>query len=115
MDMNFLSFLLLTIISAVVTLTYHDILRYRFLEGMAARVGKLIVGWFGAWLGSLAFGNWLWRVENVYVVPAVLGAVAAIHLNALMWRGLARLAQMRPSIAADTKEEIRPRKPVIAA
>jgi len=115
MDMSYLSFLVLLIISALVAIAYHDILRYRFLDGMEARVGKLIVGWFGAWFGSLAFGNWLWKIENVYLVPALLGAVAAIHLSALMWKGLARLAQMRPPIVANTKEEIRPSKPAVAA
>jgi len=115
MDMNFPSFLVLAIISAIVTVTYHDILRYRFLDGVDARIGKLIVGWFGAWLGSLTFGSWLWRFDNVYLVPALLGAIAAIHLSALMWKGLAKLAQMRPIVVAETKEELRPRKPAVAA
>ncbi len=114
MDLSFLSFLVLTLISAVVAVAYHDIFRYRFLEGTDARVGKVIVGWFGAWLGSPVFGNWFWKVENVYIVPAILGAVVAIHLSVLMWKALAKLAQLRPPVAGGAKEEIRPKIPMAA-
>jgi len=114
LDMSFLSFLVLTVIGAVVAIVYHDIFRYRFLAGMDARLGKLIMGWFGAWLGSPIFGNWLWKVENVYVVPAILGALTAVHLSVLMWKALAKLAQMRPAVAAGAKEEIRPKMPIAA-
>jgi len=105
--MSFLSFLVLTVIGAVAAVAYHDIFRLRFLEGTDARFGKLIVGWFGAWLGSPIFGNWLWKVEDVHIVPAILGALASIHLSVLMWKGLAKLSQMR-LVAASSTEEIRP-------
>jgi len=94
------------IIGAVVAIAYHDVFRYRFLEGSDARYGKLIVGWLGAWLGSPVFGHWFWKVENVYVVPAILGAVAAIHLSVLTWKAAARVAEMRPLVVGG-KEEIR--------
>ena len=52
LGMTLLSFLVLTVIAAVVAVAYHNVIRYRFLEGNDALFGKLIVGWLGAWLGS---------------------------------------------------------------
>ena len=115
LGMTFLSFLVLTVIGAVVAVAYHNVIRYRFLEGIDALFGKLIVGWLGAWLGSPVFGHWFWKIENVYVVPAILGAIAAVQLIVLTGKALAKLASMRPVVIEERKEEIRPARPVIAA
>jgi uncharacterized membrane protein YeaQ/YmgE (transglycosylase-associated protein family) len=114
LGMSFLSFLVLTVIGAVVASVYHYAFRYRFLEGMDALFGKLIVGWFGAWLGSPVLGYWFWKVENVYIVPALLGAMAAIHLNVLAWKAMAKLVSSRPAAIAEVKE-MGPAKTAIAA
>lgn len=113
LGMSFLSFLVVIVIGAVAAIAYHDVFQYRFLEGSDARFGKLIVGWLGAWLGSPVFGHWFWKVENVYVVPAILGAVAAIHLSVLVWKASARVAEMRP-VVVERKEEIRTKAPMAA-
>jgi uncharacterized membrane protein YeaQ/YmgE (transglycosylase-associated protein family) len=115
LGMSLLSFLILALVGAVVAVVYHNVARYRLLEGNDALFGKLIVGWFGAWLGSPVFGHWLWKVENVYIVPAVLGAIAAIHLTVLTGKALAKLVSMRPVTTEERKTEIRPGKPAIAA
>ena len=116
LGMSLLSFLVLTLIGAVVAAVYHYVIRYRFLEGNDAAVGKLIVGWVGAWLGSPILGHWLWKVENLYIVPAILGAIAAIHLVVLTGKALATLASMRPAVTEEKKkEDIRPGKPAVAA
>jgi uncharacterized membrane protein YeaQ/YmgE (transglycosylase-associated protein family) len=115
LGMSLLSFLILTFIGAVVAAAYHYVIRYRFLESNDAVVGKLIVGWFGAWLGSPVLGHWLWKVENVYIVPALLGAIVTIHLTVLTGKALAKLASMRPAVTEEKKEEIRPAKPAVAA
>ena len=115
LGMSLLSFLILTLIGAVVAVAYHYVIRDRFLEGNDAVFGKLIVGWFGAWLGSPVFGHWLWKIENVYVVPAILGAIASVELTVLMRKTLAKLASMRPAVTEERKEEIRPGKPAAAA
>ncbi len=114
LGMSLLSFLVLTLIGAVIAVAYHNVLRYRFLDGNDALIGKWIVGWFGAWLASPVFGHWLWKVENVYIVPAILGAIAAIHLTVLAGKALAKLASMRPAIVEEKKEEIRVGKPAAA-
>lgn len=115
LGMSLLSFLILTFIGAVVAATHHYVIRYRFLEGNDALFGKLIMGWFGAWIGSPVFGHWLWKIENVYVVPAILGAIAAVQLIVLMGRALAKVASMRPAVMEQKKEDIRPAKPTVAA
>jgi len=114
LGMSLLSFLILTLIGAVVAGAYQYVMRYRFLEGNEAFFGKVIVGWFGAWLGSPVLGHWLWKIENVYIVPAVLVAMAAVHLTILTWKALAKLASMRLAVMEEKKEEIRPGKPVAA-
>jgi uncharacterized membrane protein YeaQ/YmgE (transglycosylase-associated protein family) len=115
LGMNFLSFLILTFIGAVVAAAYHYVFQYRFLEGNDAVIGKLIIGWFGAWLGTPVLGHWLWKVENVYIVPALLGAIAIIHLTILTTKGLAKLASMRPAVTVEKREELRPAKTAVAA
>jgi uncharacterized membrane protein YeaQ/YmgE (transglycosylase-associated protein family) len=115
LGMSFLSFLILTFIGAVVAATYHYVIRYRFLEGNDAVIGKLIIGWLGAWLGSPVLGHWLWKVENVYIVPALLGAIATIHLTILTAKALAKFASMRPAVTEEKIEEIRRAKPAVAA
>jgi uncharacterized membrane protein YeaQ/YmgE (transglycosylase-associated protein family) len=114
LGMSLLSFVVLTLIGAVVAVVYHHVIRYRFLEGNDAVFGKLIVGWIGAWLGSPVFGHWLWKIENVYIVPAILGAIAAIHMFVLTGKALAKVAGMRPAAMEQKKEEFRPAKPVAA-
>jgi uncharacterized membrane protein YeaQ/YmgE (transglycosylase-associated protein family) len=115
LGMSLLSFLILTFIGALVAATYHYVIRYRFLESNDALVGKLIIGWLGAWLGPPVLGHWLWKVENVYIVPAIVGAIAAIQLTILTGKVLAKLAIMRPAVTEEKKEEIRPAKPAVAA
>jgi uncharacterized membrane protein YeaQ/YmgE (transglycosylase-associated protein family) len=115
LGMSLLSFLVLTLIGAVVAVACHNVIRYRFLEGNDALFGKLIVGWFGAWIGSPVLGHWLWKVENVYVVPAILGAIVTVHLTVLTGKALAKIASMRPAVTEEKKEETRPGKPAIAA
>jgi len=115
LGMSLFSFLILTFIGAVVAATYHYVIRYRFLEGNDAVLGKLVIGWLGAWLGSPVLGHWLWKVENVYIVPALLGAIVTIHLTVLTVKAMAKFASMRPAITEEKREDIRPAKPVVAA
>jgi uncharacterized membrane protein YeaQ/YmgE (transglycosylase-associated protein family) len=78
--MDFTSFLTLLVISLVVAVVLHYGLRYRAVEGLEGFLGKLTIGWIGGWLGSPVFGHW-WeaaKVGTVYVVPALLGSLAAV-------------------------------------
>jgi uncharacterized membrane protein YeaQ/YmgE (transglycosylase-associated protein family) len=115
LGMSLLSFVVLTLLGAIVAVAYHYVIRSRFLEDSDAVFGKLIVGWVGAWLGSAVFGHWLWRIENVYVVPAILGAIVAVQLIILTGKALAKFASMRPAVIEERKEELRPVRPAVAA
>jgi len=78
--MSFFAFLTLLIISTVVSIILL-LVRVRVTGGF---IGMVIVAWFGAWLGSPVFGYW-WealRFEGVYIVPAILGSLAAVCLCA---------------------------------
>ncbi len=66
-------------------------------------------------MGSPVFGHWLWKIENVYLVPAILGAIATVHLTVLTGKALAKLASMQPAATEEKKVEIRPGKPAVAA
>ena len=41
---------------------------------------KVVVGWFGAWLGTPVFGRWFpgLNYNDVYFIPAILGAFAIL-------------------------------------
>ena len=78
--MDFISFLILLIISIVVSGALHFGLKYYIMPGWGSYVSKVIIGWFGAWLGSPVFGYW-WQglnYKDVYIVPAILGSLALV-------------------------------------
>ena len=78
--MDFISFLILLIISIVVSGVLHFGLKYYIIPGWGSYVSKVIIGWFGAWLGSPVLGYW-WQGLNykeVYIVPAILGSLALV-------------------------------------
>jgi uncharacterized membrane protein YeaQ/YmgE (transglycosylase-associated protein family) len=89
--MSFLSFLVLLVIGVVVAGVLHFLVRYRFLKGTDSFLGKIAVGWLGGWIGSPVLGHWAFKIGDVYVIPAIVGAVAAIFLNTLVWKALAEV------------------------
>jgi uncharacterized membrane protein YeaQ/YmgE (transglycosylase-associated protein family) len=76
--MNFISFVILLGISLVVSVIMHYVLKYYVRPGFNSFISKVIFGWIGAWLGSPVFGHWFdWiKYEDVYIIPAILGAIA---------------------------------------
>ena len=80
--MNFGSFLVLLIISVVVSGILHYGFKFYVRPGTASYLSKVVIGWIGAWLGSPVFGHW-WEGLNygqVYYVPAVLGSLTVLIL-----------------------------------
>jgi len=78
--MNFISFLILLIISIVVSGVLHFVFKFYIIPGWCSYVSKAGIGWVGAWLGSPVLGNWPHRFtflsyEKVYIVPAILGCL----------------------------------------
>ena len=78
--MDFISFIILLIISIVVSGVLHFLLKFYIIPGWRSYASKVLIGWVGAWLGSPVFGYW-WQGLNykeVYIVPAILGSLASI-------------------------------------
>ncbi|MFQ5747043.1 MAG: hypothetical protein ACE5HF_07475 [Gemmatimonadota bacterium] len=78
--MSFGSFLVLLIISAVVSGILHYGFKFYVRAGTVSYLSKVLIGWIGAWLGSPVFGHW-WEglsYEQVYYVPAALGSLAIL-------------------------------------
>jgi len=78
--MDFLSFLILLIISVVVCAILHFGLKYYIVPGVWSYLSKVVIGWVGAWLGTPVFGSW-WEganYEGVYIIPAILGSFALV-------------------------------------
>jgi uncharacterized membrane protein YeaQ/YmgE (transglycosylase-associated protein family) len=80
--MNFISFLILLVISIVVSAILHYMLKFYIRPGFVSYVSKVIYGWIGAWLGSSVFGHWFagWVYEKIYIIPAILGSFAVLIL-----------------------------------
>lgn len=78
--MDFISFLILLVISVVVSLILHFPLKFYVRPGFASFLGKVVIGWVGAWLGSPVFGYWFEGVnyKKVYIIPAILGSLALL-------------------------------------
>jgi uncharacterized membrane protein YeaQ/YmgE (transglycosylase-associated protein family) len=76
--MSFESFIVLLIISVVVSAVLHFGLKYYVRPGINSFLSKVVFGWIGAWLGSPVFGKWFegWNYEEVYYIPAILGSFA---------------------------------------
>ena len=93
--MSLISFLILLAIAVVVAVVFHYILRYRYLEGVDSLLAKIAVAWLGGWLGSPVLGYWLFKIDSVYLIPAIVGAVAAVFLNVVLWKALAKACVCR--------------------
>ncbi len=81
--MDFISFLILLVISIVVSGILHFILKYYIIPGWRSYLSKVCIGWVGAWLGSPVLGYWPHRFgylsyNQVYIVPAILGSFASL-------------------------------------
>jgi uncharacterized membrane protein YeaQ/YmgE (transglycosylase-associated protein family) len=90
--MHFGAFLTLLIVSLIGAGVLHYGLRYRFLEGIDGFLGKWIMGWIAAWVGSPVLGFWFdgLKVANVYLIPALLGAFAGAFMTTAIFKALAK-------------------------
>jgi uncharacterized membrane protein YeaQ/YmgE (transglycosylase-associated protein family) len=82
-DMRFLSFLILLVISVVVSAVLHYGCKYYVTPGPWSFASKVVVGWIGAWIGTPVLGTWprgfpYLRFESIYIIPAILGALGLL-------------------------------------
>jgi uncharacterized membrane protein YeaQ/YmgE (transglycosylase-associated protein family) len=68
----------------------HYGVRYGRLPGLDGFLGKCIVGWVGAWLGSPVLGHSAWRIANLYVISGIIGAFAGAFLVTASLRNACR-------------------------
>jgi uncharacterized membrane protein YeaQ/YmgE (transglycosylase-associated protein family) len=81
--MSFISFVILLVISVVVSAVLHYGLKYYLTPGLESFYLKVVLAWVGAWLGSPVFGYWPSRFpflhyQEVWFVPAILGSLVAV-------------------------------------
>ena len=79
--MGFLAFVYLLVIGVVVALVLANLPKVKIIlpGGM---ITNIIVGYIGARLGEAVFGSWpLLTLQGVTILPAILGAIAAILLG----------------------------------
>jgi uncharacterized membrane protein YeaQ/YmgE (transglycosylase-associated protein family) len=81
--MDFISFLILLIISVIVSAILHYGLKYYATPGFKSFCFKVVLAWVGAWLGSPVLGYWPHRFpflhyQDVWFIPAILGSLAAL-------------------------------------
>ena len=78
--MDFTCFLILLVISVVVSAILHYGIKFYIVPGTGSFISKVIIGWIGAWLGSPVFGHW-WEginYQDIYIIPAILGSLALL-------------------------------------
>lgn len=72
--MSFGAFVTLLVLGLIAAIVIHSIVRYRMLSGVDGFIAKWIAGWIGGWLGSPVLGHWWFQYQNIYVIPALVGA-----------------------------------------
>ncbi|MGD0026459.1 MAG: hypothetical protein ABSC37_17865 [Xanthobacteraceae bacterium] len=95
--MDFISFLILLVISVVVSGILHYGLKYYVTPGFWSFCSKVVLGWVGAWLGSPVLGYWPHRFPflqygDIWLIPAILGSLAVL----LVAVDLAKMARGAP-------------------
>jgi uncharacterized membrane protein YeaQ/YmgE (transglycosylase-associated protein family) len=105
--MSFNSFLTLLILGLIAVIVIHSIIRYRMLQGIDGFLAKWIAGWIGAWLGSPVLGHWWFHIQNIYIIPALVGAfVGAFSLPFLVKANASALAPKAVATAATLPTEM---------
>lgn len=83
--MDFESFLALLILGCIAAVVLHVSVRYPTSQGIDSFFAEWMAGWIGAWLGSPVLGHWWFSVQNVYVIPALVGAFVG-GFSMMYWR-----------------------------
>ena len=90
--MMFSSFLTLLVLGLISAIVLHVGMYKHTPRGVDGFLMKWIGGWIGAWLGSPVLGHWSFRIADIHVIPALVGAFV----------GTFCLIEMAKSMAAAT-------------
>jgi uncharacterized membrane protein YeaQ/YmgE (transglycosylase-associated protein family) len=98
-DMTFVSFLTLLVISLICAVIVHYGVRYRVLAGFDGFLAKWVVGWIGAWVGSPVLGHWFAdaHISGVYIIPAFIGGFVGAFLTTAVWKAEAKVVGQHPA------------------
>jgi len=107
--MGFGGFLALLVLGFIAAFVIHFGIRYRMLEGFDGFMAMWIAGWIGGWLGSPVLGHWWVQVQNIYAIPALVGAFAGAFSLAALVKANARSTAyvMAPKATTTVPEMIR--------
>lgn len=89
--MDFVEFAILAVIAGAVAGVFHFVLHFHIVPDLWSFLGKVVLAWIGAWLGSPVLGHW-WNGLNygdIYYFPAILGAIGAVILSVDLFKTLA--------------------------
>jgi len=75
--MSLCAFLVLLVISIVVSVIFFFLLKIRIGKGIVGFIAEICVGWFGAWLGWI-LQHWWIKLWDVNIIPAILSSAALI-------------------------------------
>lgn len=109
--MHFGSFLTLLILGLIAAVIMQFAIRYRALGTVDGFFAKWTVGWIGAWLGSPVLGHWAYHIQNVYVIPGIIGAFMGAFMFAAVARSTGasalKFVAARPTVATANPETFR--------
>jgi uncharacterized membrane protein YeaQ/YmgE (transglycosylase-associated protein family) len=89
--MDFIGFLILLVIAVAVAAIVHFGFKFYIVPDWWSFLGKTVLAWIGAWLGSPVLGHW-WPGLNygeIYFIPAIIGSAGAIILSVDLFKTLA--------------------------
>ena len=99
LDMNFVEFLTLFVVSLIAALIVHYGFGYRYFKHADGFFWSWIVAWTFAWIATPVLGHWFMhlRIESIYLVPAILGGFIGAFCASLFWKGLSEIQKQIPS------------------
>lgn len=99
LDMNFVEFVTLLVVSLIAAFIVHYGFGYRYFKHADGFFWKWIVAWTFAWVASPVLGHWFvhFRIDSIYLIPALLGGFIGAFCATLFWKGLSVAQQALPS------------------
>lgn len=76
-----IGFLLSLVVGGLIGAVAESIMNREVPGGI---LGNIILGFIGAWVGSLIFGDFGWVVQDFAVIPAILGALLVVFVYGLI-------------------------------
>lgn len=76
-----IGFLLSLVVGGIIGAVAESLMNRQVPGGI---LGNIILGFIGAWVGSLIFGDWGFVISGFAVIPAILGGLIVVFLYGLI-------------------------------